>query len=95
MVKEKKKIKCELVRVTWRDAYEETSGWHDPKVLKTIECSNCVSYGLMHKRKNDIVLFADMAEDTSHEVGRITTIPKSWIVDIKHFGVYEEITLSC
>jgi hypothetical protein len=95
MIKEKKKVKCELVRVTWLDAYEETSGWHDPKILKTIECSKCFSYGLMYKRKNDVVLFADGAEDVSHEVGRITTIPKVWIKDIKHFGVYEEIILFC
>ena len=47
----------------------------------------------MHKRKNDIVLFGDIAEDTSQEVGRITTIPKSWIKDIKHFGVFEEVIL--
>ena len=82
-----------MVRVIWLDAYEEASGWHDPKILNTIECSKCRSYGLMHKRKNDIALFGDIAEDTSQEIGRITTIPKSWIKDIKHFGVFEEVIL--
>tara|TARA_R100000700_G_scaffold41066_2_gene59416 strand:+ start:2839 stop:3126 length:288 start_codon:yes stop_codon:yes gene_type:complete len=93
MSRKKKKIKCELVRVEWHDAYEETSGWHDPKILSTIESSKCTSYGLMHKRKKDIVLFGDIAEDSSQEIGRIATIPKAWIKDIKHLGVFEEVTL--
>ena len=95
MSKEKKKIKCELVRVAWLDAYEEPSGWHEPNILDTIQCSDCFSYGLMYKRKNDIVLFTDAAKDISHEIGRITIIPKAWIKDIKYFGVYEEVILSC
>jgi len=94
MSKEKKKIKCELVRVTWLDAYEEPSGWLEPKILNTVKCSECVSYGLIYKRKDGIVLFGDVAKDISSEIGRLTIIPKSWIKDIKYFGVYEEVILS-
>lgn len=95
MSKEKKKIKCELVRVAWLDAYEEPSGWHEPKILDTGKCSECISYGLLYKRKDAIVLFGDVAKDVSSEIGRLTIIPKGWIKDIKYFGVYEEVILSC
>lgn len=95
MLKEKKKIKCDLVRVVWIDAYEEPSGWHDPNILNTIKCSECISYGLLYKRKDDLVLFSDLAKDMSSDVGRITCIPKAWVKDIKYFGISEEIILSC
>lgn len=94
MLKKKKKIKCEMVRVAWIDAYEELSGWHEPSILNTIKCSECISYGLLYKRKNDLVLFADIAKDISSDVGRITCIPKAWVKDIKYFGIYETIEVS-
>ena len=94
MSKEKKKVKCDLVRVAWLDAYEEPSGWHEPTILDTIKCSDCFSYGLMYTRKNDIVLFADVAKDISCEIGRITIIPKAWIKDIKYFGIQEIVEIS-
>ena len=94
MSKEKRKLKLDLVRVTWLDAYEEPSGWLEPKILDTVKCSECISYGLMYKRKDAIVLFGDVAKDISSEIGRLTIIPKGWIKDIKYFGIQEEIILS-
>ena len=94
MSKEKKKIKCELVRVAWLDAYEEPSGWLEPKILDTVKCSECISYGLMYKRKDAIVLFGDIAKDISSEIGRLTIIPKGWIKDIKYFGIQEIVEIS-
>lgn len=80
-----KKVKCSLVRVEWLDAYEESSGWHELKILDTTKCARCISVGYMIKKKDRITLFSDRVMD-DNDVGRIMSIPNSWITDIKYFG---------
>ena len=75
-----------LVRISWQDAMDSETGWHDLKKLKSAKTEPVVSVGyIIVENDKQYTLVSDFCSDGTS--GRAITIPKDWTQKVEALEV--------